>query len=484
MAKIKTSWSKTPLLTLISLFLFTSCAGLLDRLSNSKRIPVSDQVTAKKIVVKKEDETYKDEWKDDFDYLFKDSKTAYQPVKRVVVTSLPKSRQADEILGEINPQLNRKVKWWINYYTTRERRGFQRYLNRGHRYKKIVENVLSEYKLPAELYYLAMIESGYSLRAHSKAKAAGVWQFIAGTAKRYGLKMNRGVDERYDPIRSTQAAAKYLRDLYNAFHSWELALSAYNCGEVCVLRAIMRADTRNFWTLGEKRRLPKETLDYVPKFLAAVTIGKNPAKYGFKVSSKITPLDHVASVKGGRGKRLSRIARKFGISYSQLQKLNPHLRRGRTPGRKNHGNYQIWIPQNKIARYQGRKKQLVTAIPKPPVRKLDHTKTKHRMVSRTTNQKYYKYQIKRGDTLSSIARQFKISVAKIKKTNRIRGNRIIAGKKINIPSKSYLQYRRYRVQAGDNLSRIAALFNTSITRIKKLNALKSNRIYVNQVLSI
>lgn len=156
-------------------------------------------------------------------------------------------------------ELNQHVQVWIEYFTTRDKERFQRFLDRGQPYRDVVENTLEENDLPAELYYLAMIESGFRTNALSHAKAVGVWQFIPGTARRYGLRIDRHVDERRDPIRATEAAAKYLRDLYNVFGSWHLAMAAYNAGEIRVLRAVFKGRTRNFWELIEAKTLPRVT---------------------------------------------------------------------------------------------------------------------------------------------------------------------------------------------------------------------------------
>src|SRR5690606_16029392 len=141
---------------------------------------------------------------------------------------------------------NPEIQKWVKYFSEKDRKRFSHFLNRGEHYRDLIQATLESYSLPIELYYLAMIESGYVAHATSHASAVGAWQFMRSTGKRYGLYVDNYVDERRDPIRSTEAAAKYLTDLYNVFQSWELALAAYNCGENRVLRAVMQGKTRNF----------------------------------------------------------------------------------------------------------------------------------------------------------------------------------------------------------------------------------------------
>ena len=197
---------------------------------------------------------------------------------------------------KITLEENKFVKVWIDYFTKYDRERLKRFLKRGQQFKEIVQNTLKENDLPQELYYLAMIESGYQNHARSSAQAVGVWQFISGTATRYGLKVDHFVDERKDPIRSTEAAAKYLRDLYNVFGSWHLAMAAYNAGEMRVLRAIFKARTRNFWELVESKALPRETSEYVPKFIAMSLIAENPEKYSLEIDDNIVSYPSLKAV--------------------------------------------------------------------------------------------------------------------------------------------------------------------------------------------
>ena len=172
-------------------------------------------------------------------------------------------------------EINADVERWLEFFTMKDRERFTRFLERGSRYKTMIYAVLKEQGIPTELYYQAMIESGFATHATSTASAVGIWQFIPGTGRRYGLRIDQYVDERRDPMRATIAAAMYLKDLHNVFQNWYLAMAAYNAGEGRILGAIMRSGTRDFWEMVKKRSLPSETMNYIPKFLAATTIGHN-----------------------------------------------------------------------------------------------------------------------------------------------------------------------------------------------------------------
>ena len=160
------------------------------------------------------------------------------------------------------------------------------YLERSARYLPIMKTVIRDAKLPDDLVYVALIESGFSPKAHSRSNAVGYWQFIYGTGKRYGLRIDGYVDERRDPVLSTHAAVNYFKDLYSLFGSWPLALAAYNTGEYRVNRAVLKYYNRDYWYLISKKAIPRETRNYVPKLIAAIRIANNPAKYGFFTTSK------------------------------------------------------------------------------------------------------------------------------------------------------------------------------------------------------
>ncbi len=317
-------------------------------------------------------------------------------------------------LGALPIELNEHVQKWIRYFTQRDRARFQRFLNQGNQYREVVENVLEQNQLPTELYYLAMIESGYSTRATSLAKAAGVWQFIPATGKRYGLEVNSYTDERRDPIRATEAAAKYLRDLYNVFGSWYLAVAAYNAGEFRIMTSVIRGKSRDFWTLAKNGVLPSETADYIPKFLAAIQIGENPTDYGFtEPESEIYPNLHAIEVPSPA--RLSDLANLVKLPLSELKRLNPNLRTEVTPPHNHH--YDVWLPEDNVHNFDPHKIQLARFKISPRIYK------KSRLV---------RYRVKRGDRLSQIAHRFSVSVRSIQASNALRRRSIYIGQVLKI----------------------------------------------------
>jgi hypothetical protein len=194
--------------------------------------------------------------------------------------------------------LNSRVLHWVDYFTGRGRKHFERYLERSEFFIPFIIPLLRENKMPEDLVYLAMIESGFNNLARSHAKAVGPWQFISATGKRYGLMVNWWVDERRDTHKSTLAAIAYLKDLYQMFDSWELAASAYNAGEAKIARAIRRYGTQDYWALTRHRYLRQETRDYVPKIIAAAIVAKNRTQFGFLPSGIRADQDEVVTTDG------------------------------------------------------------------------------------------------------------------------------------------------------------------------------------------
>lgn len=229
---------------------------------------------------------------------------------------------------KLENEIHQRVWWWIRYYTVRERELFERATARGANFKPLVQQVLKEHQLPSELYYLALIESGFVTHATSHASAVGIWQFMKPTALNYGLGVDGAFDERQHPISATHAAAKYLAFLNKKFNSWYLAIAAYNAGQGRISDAIRRGKTNNFWVLAEKGYLPQETMDYIPKFLAAATIGENLKKFGFDTPRSKVEWPRMMAVKFKRGKarlRTSDIAFATELEERDLVRFNPHL---------------------------------------------------------------------------------------------------------------------------------------------------------------
>jgi len=373
------------------------------------------------------------------------------------------------------------VKKWEDYFVGRGRRHMDRYLDRLPRYEALMKGILKEEGVPEELIYIALIESGFNSVARSHARAVGYWQFIRGTGKAYGLKQNWLVDERRDPILSTRAAAGYFKALYQAFGSWHLAMSSYNAGEHRVLRAIMGNMTREFWELHKRKQLPRETRDYVPKFIAAAKIASNPAKYGFKHIEGQAPFSF-EEIKITKGISLSKLAKNTGVSTSELKRLNPTFKTDYAPIYRGNTTT-IRVPV-------GKKRLSLAALPKA-------YSTKKYVAS--SGRSYHR--VRRGDNLSVIAKRYRTSVSTLKRLNGLTNRSIIRpGRKIKLPgaqvaSKSrrqkvktttakLLSGKSYRVRSGDNLWTIAKKFGVSVRNIKKWNNLYSSKIKIGQVLKV
>jgi membrane-bound lytic murein transglycosylase D len=225
---------------------------------------------------------------------------------------------------------NAEVRHYLERFQTGYRRAVvERWIERSGRYAGMIQGVLRDKGLPEDLMFTAMIESGFNPVAVSRAGAKGLWQFMAPTARRYGLRVDRWVDERLDPEKSTVAAARYFSDLHALFGSWELAKAGYNAGEMKVLRAMKALGTSDFWELTRGRVLREETKNFVPAIQAATLIGREPERYGF-TASQTEPLAYEAAPVPS-GLALSRVAALVGVGVEVLYELNPELRMKQTP---------------------------------------------------------------------------------------------------------------------------------------------------------
>ncbi|MFC1855592.1 LysM peptidoglycan-binding domain-containing protein, partial [Thermodesulfobacteriota bacterium] len=384
-----------------------------------------------------------------------------------------------EVTYDVPIVINKKVEYFIEYFQSkRMRKVFNKWLKRSTKYLPMMRKIFHEKGLPMDLTYLAMIESGFNTRAYSRARAVGPWQFMRATGRNYGLKVNHWVDERRDPVKATKAAANYLSNLYDLFGSWYLAGAAYNAGEGKVGRAIKKHKTKDFWKLAKYKYLKRETKNYIPKFIAATIISKNPSKYGFPKVEGLPEYDY-DTVIINEPTDLEVIAKSAGVKLAAIKELNPEINRWYTPPEQK--NYEVKIPKNTKARFLAKYKKL------KPSEKIN----------------FLTYRIKYGETLSNVAMRFGTSVSSIMKTNRIRNAKYVrAGVTLTIPIKggkggvaSYkTAYKSsidksdmiivpkgetipYKVKRGDTLWDIAERSSIDMTDIIKLNNLRNSKIY-------
>ena len=357
--------------------------------------------------------------------------------------------------------------FWIKYYSKRENKRFTRHVNNGQLYKNIIEQVLDFHELPRDLFFVGLIESGYNTYIKSRASATGPWQFMKGTAKEYGLKVDRYVDERSNIVKSTHAAASYFKDLYNIFGSWELALCAYNAGHNRIIRAIRKGNTRDYKELVRKRLIPKETIYYVPKVMAAKEIYNNPKKYGFNFKAeRESAFDHVKAVTVKGSFDTHKLASKYGVPHGLFKKLNPEIRSRWVRSRK----MKLFVPTKEVTHFAGIFKK---------EERIDYSRSS-RSVKST-------YRVRRGDNLSTIARRLGVSLSSLKRINGIRGSKIYVGQKLIVRKPSHSSggsYAIHKVRRGENLSRIARKYKMRLSHLKRINSLRSSRIMIGQSLRV
>ncbi len=399
-------------------------------------------------------------------------------IKREVEKEIKALNDKKEVTYDIPITINKEVERFITYFQTTHRKHFIRWLSRSTKYLPLMRSIFKSHGLPEDLVYLALIESGFNIKAYSRAHACGPWQFIRSTARRYGLRVDFWVDERRDFEKSTHAAARYLADLHKEFGSWYLAAAAYNAGEARVKKALRRSKRQDFWALSrmsKKRRrryLKKETRDYIPKFIAATLIAKQPEKYGFKDIPYQPPIKF-DKVKVEGGIFLTDIARAVGAKLSKILELNPALRRGCTPP--NMRKYPIRLPE-------GTKTAFLKNFHK--VRQESYSGLRRHIIGP-------------GDTLYRIALRYGIDWHVIKSFNHISNpSRLKIGQSIIIPlpkgnygfykavygkrsyssslvtQNSYKKKVIYTIERGDTLWNIARYFGVRPNQIIRWNNIK------------
>ena len=309
--------------------------------------------------------------------------------------------------------VNDHVKREIQSFQTVERDYFLESYRRSGRYRNAMVMALKEAGLPEELSWLPLIESGFKIRALSRSRAFGLWQFIPSTGYKFGLKRNAWIDERLDPDKSTAAAIAYFKELHQMFGDWATVLAAYNCGEGSVARVIRNQKVNyldNFWDFYE--RLPRETARYFPRFLAVLAIINDPAQYGFTLEELDKPLPY-ETITIERPVLLSALAAKIGIEAENLSWLNPELRRDATPNT----SYSLRVPP-------GKSEALLASLDKMP-------KWSPPQVE------YVMHRVRRGETLSLLALRYRTSADKIMEANNLRRGKLLRiGQRLKIPVKN------------------------------------------------
>jgi peptidoglycan lytic transglycosylase D len=399
----------------------------------------------------------------------------FQPTKESMQKEEQYKAEASGMEFDLPVVINDKVMALIEAFQNERRYEFQRGLNRSGIYIDMLRRQLKEEKVPQDLVYAALVESGYNPKAYSVARAKGIWQFIEGTGRRYGLKSDWWVDERSDPEKATKAAAAYLRDLYSMFGDWYLALAAYNAGERKVLNAINRTGKNDFWEISKTPYLKEQTKNYVPAILAAAIISRNPEKFGFTpVASSPVAFEKVAI---NRFTDLRVIADVCGCSYDAILSLNPELRRNLVPGSVTLP-YQLRIPPGNSEAVLARISTLPTA----------------RLAT------YRNYTVHKGDTLNRIAKRYGVPADQLAEANNVASNDYLRpGMRLLIPTgRTYYTYSRkvksssnpnsssdvHIVRSGDTLFSISSKYNLDPDQIQRMNNLSSKTIYPGQRLII
>ncbi|MBI4745774.1 MAG: transglycosylase SLT domain-containing protein [Deltaproteobacteria bacterium] len=365
-------------------------------------------------------------------------------------TSSPEEVEETEVpvltTFDIPMTTNEKVEIYIHYFTNRIRDKFSTWLGRSEMYLPMMKKTFREKGLPEDLTYLVLIESGFNNRAYSRAKATGQWQFMKGTGKRYGLRIDRWIDERRDPEKATEAAAEYLGDLYGLFNDWHLAAAGYNAGAGKIGRAIKKYKTDDFWQLSQPKYkyLRRETKDYVPKLIAAAMIAKEPAKYGFD-DIEYHPSLAYEKVTINRMTDLRDISSAAECSLEDVQTLNPALKTKFTPP--NYPDYELNVPMGKKEILEDRLASINGVSEKAALREVGPEKNSvsRKKSSRakraqaqtvsieTASKGVISYIVKEGDTLWGIAAKYSVDVRHLASWNNLRNqHQLKTGQRLNI----------------------------------------------------
>lgn len=386
--------------------------------------------------------------------------------------------------------VNRQVEYYLSLFQGRQRKNFRRWLERSSKYLPFITQELNKAGLPLELAWLAMIESGFNPSAYSRSHASGLWQFIPGTGRNYGLRVDSWADERRDPEKATKAAVAYLKALYKRFGDWHLAVAAYNAGEGSIERGLKKYNARNFWELAQHDYLALETKRYVPQMIAAVLISRDPEQYGFRGIRYRRPLRHEV-VKVPAGTPLKTVAASAAVSLDQLRELNNDLLKDRVPQAK--GGWLLKVPAGRSA--------LVAANLPDALHNSGGAQVGYRS-----------HKVARNETLSGISEKYHVSMTDLLKVNNLHSSKLLAGQYLRIPgaaaSSNGQQYAltnskkqavrteqvevaaanmttTYKLGKGETLSHVSEKYKVSVAALMKWNHVsKANSIQAGRKLTI
>ena len=399
---------------------------------------------------------------------FREQTATPAPIDEIAEEPMPQPEKVDPNLrgraeGEVSSiahdlplTVNDPVLAYLNYFKTQRGSAIvETGLRRAGRYRGMVENALREEGVPQDLIYLAQAESAFLPQAVSKAGARGMWQFMSFAGRKYGLGKSWWVDERQDPEKATHAAARDLRDLYDTFGDWYLAMAAYNSGAGTVQHAIERTGYADFWELYRRNALPKETKNYVPIILALTLISKDPARYGIEFEPE--PPLKADAVKPGQPIDLRLVAETIDTDLETLRNLNPQLLRLVTPS---DPEFVMRIPEGSAERFFAE----IAAIPP------------EKWVS------WRRHKVEEGETLSAIAKRYRVSPAEVADANDLpSGAPLEEGQKLIIPAAERSEAAtgkliRYRVRRTDTVGTIADEFDVTAAELRKWNHMKSDHV--------
>ncbi|MGA7907282.1 MAG: LysM peptidoglycan-binding domain-containing protein [Candidatus Sulfotelmatobacter sp.] len=363
-----------------------------------------------------------------------------------------------------------QVAGYISYFSNRGRGTFERAFARSGRYQDMMRSILKEEGVPQDLIYLAQAESGFHPLAVSRVGARGIWQFMGSRARGYGLSHNQWVDDRQDPVKSTRAAARHLKDLYNQFGDWYLAMAAYNSGPGTVQAAVKRTGYADFWELYQRNVLPKETRNYVPIILAVTIMAKNPSQYGLDDVNMDDPVAYDA-VTVNYPVDLRLVAECVDATPSEIQDLNPSLLRLTTP---REGTFELHLPK-------GTKDEFETAIAAVP----------------QDMRLWWRYhKVQSGDTLASLSRTYRTTAKSIAEANHLDSDDALeANARLIIPiapgkhpltdTATYARHiTRYRVHRGDTVETVAENFGVPAKMVRRWNGLHGDSLRGRRVLAV